>query len=430
MKIMKILMVLIFLSSLLLVQTVEAEETITKDWEVTIDIDKKDSAWDIESTKEGNYIVVGSSEKSNSEIYAWLLKLDKNGEEKWRKEYSNGEKSILFSLVDTNDDKFVAAGTTKKANSNNEDIWVIKIDSEGNLIWNRTFGGELYDIIDSIQECDDGGFILTGSSSKLSSDREIIDADILLLRLDEKGDKVWSRKFTELDIYSGDFVIQTDDSGFLIVGYTNSEDLYLLKTDKDGFEQWNKTYGGTGNEKGYCVKKTEDDGFIIVGDTESYTPKDDWGDLWLIKTDSNGDEKWNKTYGGKYSEEGYDLQKTDNGYLILGEKSFSGYWLLKVDKNGNMLWNKTFEIEDDQIYEEKAKSIESTEDNSYILLGNIGNLNEQDIWMIKTSLSDTESGDENLENNGEDESGTPGFEFILLIVVLITITLLVYRRKN
>lgn len=413
--------------------TATSEKIVENVWDNTFDIDKKDYAWDIESTKEGDYIVVGSSEKSNSEIYAWLLKLDKNGEEKCRKEYSNGEKSILFSLVGTNDDKFVAAGTTKNPNFNNEDIWVIKIDSEGNLIWNRTFRKEdSSEYIYSIQECDDGGFILTGSSDKFSSDRELIDADIILLKIDKDGDKLWENSFSKTKHCAAKCVQQTDDNGFVIAGYTlsNGRDVYIIKTDDKGTEQWNKTYGGNGEDKGYCVKKTDDDGFIIAGCTESYTPKDDWGDLWLIKIDSTGVEQWNKTYGGKYSEEGYDLQKTDNGYLILGDKSFIGCWLLKVDKKGDMLWNKTFEIDDDQSYEEKAKSIESTEDNTYILLGNIGNLNEQDIWVIKASLSDSDSEDEDLENNGEgNNENTPGFEFTLLIVV-ITVTLLLYRKKH
>ena len=194
-------------------------------------------------------------------------------------------------------------------------------------------------------------------------------------------------------------VQQTTDGGYIISGGTSSfgngsYDVYLIKTDSSGNEIWTKTYGGTYTDAGFSVQQTTDGGYIITGHTSSFG--NGFEDVYLIKTDGNGVEQWTNTFGGTNDDMGYSVQQTtDGGYIITGYTSsfgneFNDVYLIKTDGNGIEQWTKTYGWTSDQ-----GLSVQQTTDGGYIISGWTENINiNYDIYLVKTDGS----GDEQWTN--------------------------------
>jgi len=223
-----------------------------------------------------------------------------------------------------------------------------------------------------------------------------------------KGSQVWSETFGGAGDEWAFSVIQTSDGGYAIAGYTDSfgvgnMDFWLVKTDSFGNQEWNKTYGGAGYDWASSLVQTSDGGYVIAGSTNS---SGEWGyDFWLVKTDSSGNQQWNKTYGGTNHDYASSVVQTiDGGYALAGIANsfgdggyaFSGFrdvfivgnadaWLVKTDSSGNELWNKTF----GEFHDDGAFSVIQTSDGGYALAGitNSSGAGFEDVWLIKTDAS-------------------------------------------
>ena len=199
-----------------------------------------------------------------------------------------------------------------------------------------------YDIKQTI----DNGYIVVGYSDNYGFGAK----DIFLTKLDQLGDTVWSKIYGTLQDEIGHTVVQTSDGGYAISGHTKGagagiEDMFLMKTDANGTMLWSHTYGTAKPDIAYDMVQTSDNGFIIVGETESY--KDGWwvNDVFIVKTDANGDTLWTKIYGGESDEIARGVtQTTDGGYAIVGEDgSYSfGMFLMKLDAVGDTSWIKGY----------------------------------------------------------------------------------------
>ena len=269
--------------------------------------------------------------------------------------------------------------------------------------WSKTFGGPNADWGNSVQQTIDEEYIIIGNTDFYGTGND----DILLIKTDKKGNKMWNKTFGGPEEDWGNSVQQTIDEGYIIIGRTYSygignNDIWLIKTDKEGNELWNKTFGGLGSDIGNSVRQTTDEGYIIIGSTKSYSKKN--YDIWLIKTDKKGNKLWDKTFGESYADHGYSVQQTsDDGYIIIGTISDPGpilagigicrnIWLIKTDPHGNKLWDKTFGANlkfltrylDDQ--NNDGRSIQQTRDEGYIITGstNSHGAGNDDIWLIKT----------------------------------------------
>ena len=244
--------------------------------------------------------------------------------------------------------------------------------------WNITFGGIDYDDGYSVQQTNDSGYIITGFSNSFGAG----NWDALLIKTDSNGIEEWNSTFGGTDYDRGYSVQQTNDSGYIITGYTVSYDeddtgcdVWLIKTDPYGNEVWNYTFGGSGIpnkiDMGYSVQQTDDGGYIITGDTEIYFVS--MSDILLIKTDSYGNEEWIQTFGGSSSDRGRSVQQTnDDGYIIAGWAfSFSvtdpDVWLIKTDSSGNEEWNYIFGFVENS--GDWGYSVQQTNDNGYIIVG-------------------------------------------------------------
>ena len=187
-------------------------------------------------------------------------------------------------------------------------------------IWTNTFGGSNDDKGFSVQQTTDGGYIITGSTKSFGNGY----ADVWLIKTDSNGDSLWTKTFGGIYEEYGNSVQQTTDSGYIITGRTDSDgnsgqNGWLIKTDANGNEEWTQILGGSNDDIGNYVQQTTDGGYIITGETDSYG--NGGMDVWLLKTDSNGNGEWNRTFGGNSNDIGYSVQQTtDGGWYRVGCK--------------------------------------------------------------------------------------------------------------
>jgi hypothetical protein len=303
----------------------------------------------------------------------------------WNKTYGGSGYDIAWSVRQTKDGGYILAGETDSYGAGSIDVWLIKTDADGNEQWNKPFGGSDEEDISSVQQTSDGGYVLAGMTRSYGAG----DLDAWLIKTDANGNEQWNKPFGG----SGqDYALssqQTSDGGYILAGLTESYgagsiDAWLIKTDADGNEQWNKTFGGSVDDYALSSQQTSDGGYILAGMTRSYGAGD--LDAWLIKTDADGNEQWNKTFGGSVDDYAYSVQQTsDEGYILAGITDYKA-WLIKTDANGNKIWDKTF---DDH---EKAVSVQQTKDGGYILAGQNGRIGfvRDDAWLIKTDVDGNE----------------------------------------
>ena len=311
----------------------------------------------------------------------YLVKTDANGNLMWNKTYGGTADDFGRSVVQTSDGGYAIVGTMTSA-ATSYDVWLVKTDANGNMQWNKTYGGTDLDNGDSVVQANDGGYVIAGDTSSVLS-----LPDAYLIRTDASGNMLWNKTYGGASSDYGNDVTRTIDGGYAISGNTWSfgagwYDMWLIKTDSNGNALWNKTYGGPDLETGNSVIQTSDGGYAIGGITAS--AGQGGNDAFLVKTDSNGNMQWNNTYGGPKNDYGYSLiQTSDEGYAIVGMTCdytvlYQDMWLIKTSANGNMQWTKTY----GGINYDVGMSIIQTGDGGYIVAGNKG----ADAWLIKVAV--------------------------------------------
>tara|TARA_B100000073_G_C23731565_1_gene570981 strand:+ start:95 stop:1276 length:1182 start_codon:yes stop_codon:yes gene_type:complete len=344
--------------------------------------------WDygnsVQQTIDGGYIITGeisSSENGSSDI--WLIKTDSEGQEEWNQTFDGNDRDYGKSVKQTVDGGYIIIGST--GSDYYYDVWLIKTDPKGTEEWNQTFGGDNKDYGNSVQQTIDGGYIITGEISSSVNG----SSDVLLIKTDQQGQEEWIQTFGGSDYDIGNSIEQTYDGGYIITGSTRSygngsSDVLLVKTDQQGQEEWIQTFGGGYIDIGNSIKQTSDNGYIITGYTQSYGNGS--RDVWLIKTNYQGNEEWSQTFGGSYVDIGNSVQQTiDGGYIIIGSRGtdyYSDLWLIKTDYQGNEEWNQTFGGNDYDF----GNSVQQTTDDGYIIIGHTKSYGNggYDIFLIKT----------------------------------------------
>ncbi len=339
-------------------------------------------------TSDGGYIFAGGTTTYGSgDADVWLVKTDASGNTQWSKAFGGAGFDTAYSVQGTSDSGYIILGITDSSGNGWLDAYLIKVDSDGNMQWSRTFGGADNDNLFSARQTSEGGYILAGSTFSYGAGSD----DAWLIKTDANGIQQWNQTFGGSGYDWAAAVHQTTD-GYILTGGTDSygagsDDAWLIKTDSNGYQQWNRTFGGAGSDWAESMEPTSEGGYILAGLTPSLN-LNTWNDALLIKTDANGNLQWNKTFGGAGDNRVYSVQQTLNGgYMLAGETNAysSSYdaWLIKTDASGSQQWSKTFGGTDF----DAAYSVQQTSDNGYILAGETFSYGAgfNDAWLIKIS---------------------------------------------
>jgi len=350
-----------------------------------------ETAQSVVETSDGGFAIAGTSSNIDHPELSdvWLVKADVDGNMEWNMTYSGANKEQADSVIQTSDEGFAIGGCTNSYGAGLYDFWLVKTDESGNAEWNRTYGGADYDYLRSFVETIDGGFAIAGQTRSFGAG----NIDFWLVKVDSLGNMEWNKTYGGPEGEQLGAIVETSD-GYALAGWCIQDgsppDFWLVKTDSIGNQMWNKTYGGQHS----CVRsmvQTGDGGFALVGEAWSANGS---VDAWLVKTDINGTMMWNEMYG-EANQDDYGstvVQATDGGYTILLETMpYSGvmdYRLVKTDSLGNKQWAQL--IEEDRLGH--ITSMIKTGEDGYALVGHVNPFFPElqppigDFWLVRTDL--------------------------------------------
>ncbi len=370
----------------------QAQSTATVAWAKTYGGSYYEDAYFIQPTNDGGYIVVGSTSSFGAgSDDVWVLKLDANGNVQWQKAYGGSDSDLGWAIQQTSDGGYIVVGESASFGPY-ADVWVLKLDANGHVQWQKTYGGGNYEGGWAIQQTSDGGYIVLGQTATFG----IGALDVWVLKLDANGNIQWQKTYGGSDNDRGRAIQQTSDGGYVVVGSTYSfgvgrRDAWVLKLDANGNIQWQKTYGGGGWDYGSAVQQTSDGGYIVSGASDSFGANTD---AWVLKLDANGNIQWQKTYGGSSSEWGNSIRQTsDGGYVMAGFTYSFGAgnvdtWVIKLDAAGNVQWQKTYGGSGREV----GNIIQLTADGGYIVAGDTSSFGVDDMWVLKLDANGSISG--------------------------------------
>jgi hypothetical protein len=357
-------------------------------WTKTYGDSTYQTGYSVRPTFDGGYIIAGETgyQAGQAPRNVWLLKTDQNGDTLWTKTYGGPLGDRAYGVVQTNDNGYAVVGYTRSYSASPyEDIWFFKTDFNGDTLWAHTIdGGPIHDMADrglSLRQTIDDGFIIGGYTCDSNG-----VADVFLAKTDTSGSVEWTQTYGEEDrVEYGMAVEQTSDGGYIIGGFGHQFGtdfrVWILKTDYIGDTIWTKTYSSPGYTDCFSIQQTSDGGYVFTGET-SYGAGG--GDLWLFKIGPNGDSLWAKAYGGAGNDYGLAVRQTaDNGLIITGSIGYVGtgrdVWLLKTDANGDTLWTRIWGGSGEEV----GISIEQTPDFGYVITGRRQINSDHDIWLLK-----------------------------------------------
>jgi hypothetical protein len=360
-----------------------------------------DQCFSIIQTVDGGYATVGwTSSFGSGRSDVWLIKIDSNGDEIWNNTYGGSKRDKGYSIQQTDDEGYIIVGYTESYGNGFYDLWLIKTDKNGMEKWNYTFGGGDHDFGLSVIISEDNNYIVTGYQSSFNA----VNCDLWIIKVGLNGTKIWDKSYGGKFCESGFNILELED-GFIISGYTDSfghgdYDAWILKTDKFGDLIWEKTYGGASEDVSRSIQQTSDGGFIAAGWTKSFGSGKK--DIWLFKIDQDGNVQWNKTFGGTLNDGAYYIDKTDdNNFIVTGFTDiggFSDFYLMKIDQNGDNIWIRYY----GGVLDDEANSVKQTTDEGYIIGGwtkSIGS-GREDVWVVRTD----KNGNSNSKNTKNHES--------------------------
>jgi len=360
-------------------------------WAKTYSISTADLAFSVHQTTDGGYIVAGLTIIREGDLL--IIKMDENGDIQWQKAYGGPGMELGFSIQQTMEGGYIAAATTTSFGAGEHDCWILKLDSSGSIIWQNAYGDECSQSCQCINQTADGGYIAAGTRSCPDPDN---CQDIWIIKLDGDGNLLWQETLGDGGDEYVHSVIQTSDGGYIIASNTNSfggwYDFFTVKFNEGGDIIWQKRYDvlEAYDNNVLSMHQTFDNGYIVTGRAVN---EPDSGNSIVIKLDEYGNVSWSKLYRSEENSEGTFIQQTsDSGYIVVGGIGDSieetDIMVLKLNAGGELTWKKTYGgITSDYTY-----SIQQTFDNGYILAGysvSFGPEGTINIWVLKMDGSGT-----------------------------------------
>jgi uncharacterized repeat protein (TIGR02543 family) len=413
----------------------------------------------IQQTSDGGYIIAGSSCSNDGDVQSvhhgtvathdfWVVKLDSDGDIEWERSLGGTHDDQAHFVQQTSDGGYIVVGSSYSDDGDvqsvhhgtvaTSDLWVVKLDSDGDIEWERSLGGTYEENGLSIQQTGDGGYIVAGTSYSNDGDVQSVhhgavatSRDAWIVKLDLEGDIEWERSIGGAYDDGVTSIRQTSDGGYIFVGlsYSNdgdvsghhgtaaTRDYWVVRLYSNGDIDWQKSLGGSDNDAGRAIEQTSDGGYIVSGYADS-TDGDVSGnhgalDYWVVKLSPDGNTLWKKCLGGSYHEDAFDIKQTrDGGYIVVGVSSSNNddvtghhgstatpdYWLVKLDSDGNLKWQRSLGGSGP---ENGGRSLCHTNDGGYAIIGysrsddgdvsgHHGSLATYDLWAVKL-YSDTYS---------------------------------------
>ena len=426
----------VFLIALTSAFTLHAQVAPYIEWQKCLGGSIGEPAYSIQQSADGGFVVAGYSWSIDGDVSGnhglsdyWIVKLDTAGNLVWQKSFGGSNNDVAWAMDQTADGGFVVAGYSRSndgditSNAGLTDYCIMKLDAAGNLEWQKSLGGSDDDWAYAIRQTTEGGFIVAGHSK--SNDGDVSgnhgDWDYWVVNLDVNGNLLWQRSLGGSDEDEAYAVVQTADGGFVIAGGSDSNDgdasgnhgdgdAWIVKLDLNGNLLWQKSLGGSGDDYAYSIQQTTDGNLIVAGSSPSndgdVSGNHGHTDYWIMKLDDSGNLLWQKSLGGSDYDQVNSIQQTIDGGFIVAGYSYSSdgdvsvnhglndYWIVKLDTAGNLVWKESLGGSD----YDQANSIQQSADGGFIIAGlTFSNDNDvsgnhddnfgtsEDYWIVKLS---------------------------------------------
>lgn len=314
----------------------------------------------------------------------YLVKIDLDGNLLWEKTYGGAATDELANILATKDGNFILIGYTESSGNGMKDIHIIKIDENGNVFWEKTVGGSADDTPITVIETAANEFCIAGTTESYGAGSR----DIYLVWIDQNGNTIREKYYGGSDIDGSTELLEIENNDLMLFGYTanfgaTSRDFYMLKLSANGDSLWSQRYGGSGYEESQDIVRTPTGGYLLHGHSSSTDPIHD---MFTVKVEEDGSVIWEKNYGGMMHDGGQAIAINEVGnYVLIGRSMSFGsgdrnIFMVTTDTQGNQLSQEVIGGERDDWGQDIISN-----DNNYYIIGhtNSFNNNANDVYIVK-----------------------------------------------